>query len=133
MSNVHCCILLSVWMTSLFPCSNVGFIQRCAGETVASVSSTSLSPCSFARLCGGYVPKKSRKSKSKRKPLRLKYNIQKRVRAHIRKTRKQARKVEKEKIRKRKLGLIPEKLPVHAKDEMGWIFRSSQLPGTSKL
>jgi len=126
-------MLSTVLIASVLPsiaCQSKDIAQHHVAEAVG-LSKALQSPATCSRLWGGYIPKKSRKSKSKRKTLRLKYNIQKKVRSHLRKTRKQQRKVEKEKIRKRKLGLIPDKLPVHSKDDVGWILRSHQLPGTS--
>jgi hypothetical protein len=60
------------------------------------------------RLRGGYTPKKSRKSMSKRKPLRLKYKIVKKVAEHHRRLRRKSRQEEKDR-RARKAGTYVKK------------------------
>mmetsp|Transcript_17138 Transcript_17138/g.41260 ORF Transcript_17138/g.41260 Transcript_17138/m.41260 type:complete len:149 (+) Transcript_17138:382-828(+) len=80
------------------------------------------------RLRGGYTPKKTRKSVSKRKPLKLKYKIQKRVVQHYRKKRRLQRLEERDKKQKRAKGTLPPaaKPKLKFKDDHGWIVRANQ-------
>ena len=78
------------------------------------------------RLRGGYTPKKSRKSTSNRKTLRLKYKIKKRVVQHYRKARRVLAKEERDKKIKRATGKILEKPKIKFKNDLSWIMMANQ-------
>ncbi|KAJ1487555.1 hypothetical protein T484DRAFT_1941114 [Baffinella frigidus] len=75
-------------------------VLGCAGLR-QSLEEGGLEERATLRLRGGYTPKKSRKSQSKRKPLKLKYKIVKKVAEHHRKQRREARDEEKDKKARR--------------------------------